>query len=108
MLYNESQIRTRNVVERSFGVWKRRFPVLSLGLRLQLKTVQAIIVATAVLHNICREMKEDLPNDNFELTEPHNETEDIIEVEYNDDGRDQDSTMRDMLLNNYFARLVTD
>jgi len=61
-------------------------------------------VATAVLHNICREMKEDLPNDNFELTEQHNETEDIIEVEYNDDGRDHDSTMRDMLLNNYFAR----
>ncbi|KAK9693083.1 DDE superfamily endonuclease [Popillia japonica] len=25
-LYNESHIRTRNVVERLFGVWKRRFP----------------------------------------------------------------------------------
>jgi len=35
MLYNESQIRTRNVVERSFGVWKRRFPVLSLGIYFQ-------------------------------------------------------------------------
>lgn len=29
-LYNESIIRTRNVVERHFGVWKRRFPVLAL------------------------------------------------------------------------------
>lgn len=33
ILYNESQIRTRNAVERSYGVWKRRFPVLSLGMR---------------------------------------------------------------------------
>ena len=35
-LYNEAQIRTRNCVERMFGVWKRRFPVLArfLGFRL--------------------------------------------------------------------------
>ena len=33
ILFNESQIRTRNVVERSYGVWKRRFPVLANGLR---------------------------------------------------------------------------
>lgn len=32
-LYNESQIRTRNPVERSYGVWKRRFPILVLGMR---------------------------------------------------------------------------
>lgn len=52
-LYNESHIRTRNVVERSYGVWKRRFPVLSLGIRVACKKVQPIIVATAILHNIC-------------------------------------------------------
>lgn len=27
--YNEAQIRTRNTIERMFGVWKRRFPCLS-------------------------------------------------------------------------------
>jgi len=32
-LYNESIIRTRNPVERSYGVLKRRFPALSFGLR---------------------------------------------------------------------------
>ena len=31
-LYNEAQIRTRNCVERFYGVWKRRFPILSLGM----------------------------------------------------------------------------
>lgn len=51
-LYNECQIRTRNVVERSYGVWKRRFPVLSLGIRVKLMRVPTIIVACAVLHNI--------------------------------------------------------
>lgn len=60
-LYQESQIRTRNVVERSYGVWKRRFPVLSLGIRLHLSKVEAIIIATAVLHNICILQNEKLP-----------------------------------------------
>lgn len=52
-LYNESLIRTRNCVERSYGVWKRRFPVLSLGIRMNIEQVEAIVVATAVLHNVC-------------------------------------------------------
>ncbi|RVE41629.1 hypothetical protein evm_013723 [Chilo suppressalis] len=39
---------------RCFGVWKRRFPVVALTLRLSLLRVHAVIIATAVLHNICR------------------------------------------------------
>lgn len=60
-LFNESQIRTRNVVERQYGVWKRRFPVLSLGIRLKVETAQDIIVACAVLHNIAINSKEAEP-----------------------------------------------
>lgn len=60
-LYNESQIRTRNVVERMFGIWKRRFPVLSVGLRCRLPLAQKIIVAAAVLHNIACQNNDDLP-----------------------------------------------
>lgn len=60
-LYNESQIRTRNVVERSYGVWKRRFPVLAFGMRVKLETVKQIIVACAILHNIAIEAKESVP-----------------------------------------------
>jgi len=44
-LYNNSHIRTRNIVERVFEVWKRRFPVLSLGIRVKIQTAQDIIVA---------------------------------------------------------------
>ncbi|KAJ8976818.1 hypothetical protein NQ317_008712 [Molorchus minor] len=41
--YNEVHIRTRNSIERVIGIWKRRFPVLSLGLRLKIETVQDIV-----------------------------------------------------------------
>lgn len=60
-LYNESQIRTRNCVERQIGLWKMRFLSLLYGLRSKLQTSQAIIVATAVLHNIARDMNEGPP-----------------------------------------------
>lgn len=60
-LYNESLIRTRNIIERAFGIWKRRFPVLAYGLRLKLDTVLSIIPAAAVLHNIARDMHEPEP-----------------------------------------------
>ncbi|CAF4955530.1 unnamed protein product [Pieris macdunnoughi] len=67
-LYNESQIRTRNVVERAFGVWKRRFPCIGSQLRVALKNVQPIIVSTAILHNICIDRREYLANDNENST----------------------------------------
>lgn len=60
-LYNESQIRTRNVIERCFGVWKRRFPILSMGMRVNLLTVQDVIIATSILHNICRKNADAIP-----------------------------------------------
>ncbi|XP_054272722.1 putative nuclease HARBI1 [Macrosteles quadrilineatus] len=69
-LYNESQIRTRNPVERMFGVWKRRFPAMALGLRLSLENSVPVIVATAVLHNIAQQSREELPPDDQELVLP--------------------------------------
>ncbi|KAK5647833.1 hypothetical protein RI129_002725 [Pyrocoelia pectoralis] len=60
-LYNESHIRTRGRVEKLFGIWKRRFPVLAYGCRLKLNNTLIVIVATAVLHNIARDMGEELP-----------------------------------------------
>ncbi|KAK4886235.1 hypothetical protein RN001_002506 [Aquatica leii] len=66
--YNKSHIKTRNCIERCFGVWKRRFPCLYLGLRTKLETSLTIIVATSVLHNIA--VKENDPSDDFE--EDHN------------------------------------
>ncbi|XP_018568585.1 putative nuclease HARBI1 [Anoplophora glabripennis] len=60
-LYNESHIRTRGAVEKLFGIWKRRFPILAYGCRLKLDNILTIIVATAVLYNIAKKMGEAEP-----------------------------------------------
>lgn len=60
--YNKVQIKSRNSVERLFGVWKRRFPCLQIGLATKLSSTANIIVACAVLHNIAIEA-----NDIFEV-----------------------------------------
>lgn len=65
-LYNESHIRTRTIVEHTFGIWKRRFPILAYGSRLKIRTVMIIIIATAVLHNIAQRRGEDIPPDDDE------------------------------------------
>lgn len=68
-LYNKSHIRMRNVIESSFGVWKRRFPVTALGLRVKLIRVFSIITATFVLNNIARRAGEEVPL-GFEMVLP--------------------------------------
>lgn len=101
-LYNESIIRTRNVVERQYGVWKRRFPVLQLGMRLKVETVLAVIVATAVLHNIALQENEEIPRD---WIVEENE-DDVIEnaeapIEGNQNARD----VRRLIIVEHFSRL---
>lgn len=59
-MYQIAHIATRNVVERFNGIWKKRFPCLWVGMRFRkLDTALNVIVATAVLHNICQ-MQGDL------------------------------------------------
>lgn len=78
-LYNESHIRTRNVVERTFGCWKRRFPAIGSKLRTKIDRIQPIIVATAVLHNICKKYNEIQPPDLVPLvSEIENENSNIF------------------------------
>lgn len=100
-LYNESQIRTRNVVERSFGVWKRRFAALSFGLRIQPLTAQAVIVATAVLHNIAQDKAEPDPPVDLDVEAAFEELENQ-EIQHHN-GID-DVNLRRSLIDTYFAR----
>ncbi|XP_063826817.1 putative nuclease HARBI1 [Ostrinia nubilalis] len=93
--YNEAHIKTRNTIERTFGVWKRRFPVISLTLRLSLPNIQAVVIATAVLHNICRNMNlEDVPS---EIEMP---AEDNIEERWPEE---LNISQRADLINNFFS-----
>lgn len=62
--YNRAHKRTRNLVERIFGVWKKRFPCLYRQLTVSLNTSVTVICATAVLHNI------GLHYNNIEIEEP--------------------------------------
>lgn len=79
---------------------KRRFPILSVGLRLKLETSLSAIVACAVLHNIAIEHREEVP------------PEEIPNVDYDEDivvePPEQNNliTARDILLQNYFPNLV--
>ena len=66
--YNVSHIRTRNTVERMFGIWKRLFPCLSMTLRTKLQTTLTIIVATAVLYNFMGRRND--PMDDSQLPPP--------------------------------------
>ncbi|XP_017478313.1 PREDICTED: uncharacterized protein LOC108368072 [Rhagoletis zephyria] len=100
-LYNESQIRTRISIERCFGVWKRRFPVLSIGLRISINSTMAVIVACGVLHNIAVLSKDPLPPmDELSLLEIPEDAAENNSVEIN-----SNSVARNRLIQNYFARL---
>lgn len=60
--YNKSQIRTRNSVERAFGVWKRRFACLKTKLQTETDRSAAIITACAALHNVAHALREPCPD----------------------------------------------
>ncbi|KAJ8911003.1 hypothetical protein NQ315_011268 [Exocentrus adspersus] len=100
-LYNESIIRTRNVVERQYGVWKRRFMILRLGMRLKLDTIRAVIVATAVLHNLAIDMGEEIPNDWLDDLADENIAEPENRNVENNDGRQ----IKNLLIHEHFSRL---
>jgi len=62
--YNTANSRTRCVIGRCFGLLKRRFPYLHLGLRTALANTLVIIVAAAVLHNFAlRHREQDFDED---------------------------------------------
>ncbi|XP_041350851.1 putative nuclease HARBI1 [Gigantopelta aegis] len=67
--YNRALCSTRNLVECMFGIWKRRFPCLTYTLRFKdIRISLAVIIATAVLHNIAVAERE--PNFNDDLDDP--------------------------------------
>lgn len=50
-------------------MWKRRFPVLSNGIRTKVQTTLTTIIATAVLHNMLVRANEPLPINDIILNE---------------------------------------
>lgn len=76
--YNRCHILMRNTIERTFGVVKRRFPCLSIGLNVNVNTVLKIIVATSVLHNICVEFNDLEIEDDDEVVVENEDHFDVV------------------------------
>lgn len=106
--YNECHIRTRNSIERMFGIWKRRFPVMAIGLRVKLENIFPIITATAVLHNIARRHGEETPPDDDALVLSVPWDAILAEGQITDNGGRQRDNIhhrtRRILIENYFGQ----
>lgn len=75
--YQCAIIRTRNVVERQYGILKRRFPALAYGMRVRVTTGINLIAVAGMLHNICLNEHEPHPPDDIDndrqVEQPQNE-----------------------------------
>nr|CAI5847404.1 unnamed protein product [Callosobruchus analis] len=60
-LFNESLIMTKNTGKRAYGVWKRRFAALAMGIRLNIDVRLSAIVASAILHNMACDERDSVP-----------------------------------------------
>lgn len=96
--YNRAQIRTRNPIERLFGVLKRRFPCLQIGLGLNVKNIPPVIVACAVLHNIALSRHDEILEE--ETGEDIAEPTDSVTV--SQEGN-QNFLTRTVLINTHFS-----
>lgn len=105
--YNNSQIRTRNCIERKFGIWKRRFPILAFGIRLKREKVEGVVIATAVLDNIAKILNEPDPIVDEEIEAAVNFVNDVNVEPYMNihNIRNINSVVRHQLINNYFELL---
>ncbi|XP_021750511.1 uncharacterized protein LOC110716197 [Chenopodium quinoa] len=63
-VFNYSHSSLRNVIERTFGVWKKRWRILSIMPSFPLETQKKLVAATMAMHNyIRRHALEDLEFD---------------------------------------------
>lgn len=63
-------------------MWKRRFAILRLGIKLNVNTAMGVIIATVVLHNMTIEMnEEEILNDEDEenhIRDVHNDIDEGV------------------------------
>jgi len=80
-----------------FGVWKRRFPVLAVGIRTQLNTAMMTIVATAILYNILKQQNDEMPEDHENII-----SNEILNAVYVNPARQTGNLVRTQLINSVF------
>lgn len=100
--YNTAHIATRNTIERCFGVVKRRFPCLAMGMRLHITTVLSVIVACTTLHNLAIELGDDMPEMEDDVIVP---PEALPPEEVANIGIIENAAVRTALVNTVFNRM---
>jgi len=100
--YQKAHTKTRNTIERAFGLWKSRFRCLDVSggaLKFNPNRCCTIIAATGVLHNMC--IYDKTPHPDY-VEQPPREPDLVIEVSahlHNNAG----VLVRDRLINNVFT-----
>ncbi len=95
--FNFALCRTRVLVEQTFGILKRRFPCLSVGLRTNPSRACKYIVACVILHNIGILQSDIVISDVEELTLQGPDNQDV-DFHVNDG-----FGIRDVIAQTYFA-----
>lgn len=99
--YQRAQIATRNVVERTIGVLKRRFHCLEKGMQFHINKIQDIIVACCVLHNMIISEMQQTPN--IDQDEIDRQTNLSLELAAAQDAIRDELHIREFLINSHFA-----
>ena len=100
-LFNHRHASLRNVIERTFGVVKKRFPIIGSGTEphYSFTTMRNIVLACCILHNFLRTVD----NDDSLLAEVDRELEqqqdDRVTTQAVDDDYRQGATLRDNIAN---------
>ena len=90
--FNRALRITRSIIERAFGILKRRFHVMHSEVRMTPERVCTITIACCILHNIAIDNNEPIPE--YEDEEPFEDV-DFVGVETG-------QVVRDHLANTYF------
>ncbi|CAL5402896.1 unnamed protein product [Camellia sinensis] len=86
-LFNHRHSSLRNVIERTFGVLKQRFPLLRHMPRYDMVRQGPIVMACCVLHNWIRTVQKQ--DEFFDAEESSDEDEDDVEDEDEDEDEDE-------------------
>ncbi|XP_053379515.1 putative nuclease HARBI1 [Mercenaria mercenaria] len=94
--FNNSLCRARVLIEQSFGILKRRFPCLQVGLRMSPERAALVTLACVVLHNIAMLLNEPL-DDSTDEPDLGNDASNVLLPDRNDG-----TGIRRHLCENYF------
>jgi len=96
--YNKAHSKTRNVIERLFGAWKRRFHCLSSNMQTKLSTTLTTIVACGVIWNFLK-LRNDICAEEINEMEIIESESDQINEYHDVDG----FALRYQIINNFFT-----